>query len=246
MHKTIVITDLTQMPKPNEVCVVGVDEQNQSIRPVLPGGVLKRHLYVCHRLVMRPRAKIELKFYSVPIEPPHVEDLGFDPNSIVYKGLCTDVEWEKVLQDSSYSTVDNIYDGLLHKHRWVEARANTRSIGTLSQVNITAVQLPMSSGKLKYQLSFKDKTGFLCRDIPISDLAFRELSFAEVKKCGRNAEIVAQEITAYLKTADRVYLRIGLARPWVKEGTKEEACWTQVTGIYTFPDYLAGKSFADF
>jgi hypothetical protein len=98
MHKTIVITDLTQMPKPNEVCVVGVDEQNQSIRPVLPGGVLKRHLYVCHRLVMRPRAKIELKFYSVPIEPPHVEDLGFDPNSIVYKGLCTDVEWEKVFR----------------------------------------------------------------------------------------------------------------------------------------------------
>jgi len=98
--------------------------------------------------------------------------LGFDPKSVVYEGSCTDAEWGKVLQASSFSTVDDIYDGLLQEHRWVEPGANTRSIGTLSQACVTAVRLP--------------------------------------------------------------------------EWSRKQGCWMQVTGIYAFPDYLEGKSFADF
>jgi len=246
MQKILVITDLTQMPSPNEVCVVGIDEQNKSTRLVIPGGVLKKHLYIGSKLVIRPRAKIEFRFHQIPTEPPHIEDVGFDADSIVYRGLCTDVEWEKVLLGSSFSAVDDIYNGFLQKHRWVEPGANTRSIGTLSQVYIASVQLTMESGKLKYRLSFKDKTGFLYDSIPISDLAFREFSFTEVVKRRRDAATVAQEITGFLKAADRLYLRLGLARPWINPNTGKQGCWMQVTGIYTFPDYMSGKSFADF
>jgi hypothetical protein len=245
MQKTIVITDLTQMPNPDEVCVVGVDQHNQCIRPVLSNGVLKRHLYIDDELVMQPRAKIKFDFHRVPIKPPHIEDLGFDPRSIVYEGLCTDAEWEQVLRGSSFSTVDDIYDGLLQEHRWIEPEANTRSIGTLSQVRVTAAKLPVWSGKLRYRLSFRDNSGFLYNDIPISDLAFRELSYAEVKKRGRSPVAVSQQITSLLTTADRLYLRLGLAHPWRNPNTGKVGCWTQVTGIYTFPDYLEGKSFAD-
>lgn len=246
MQKTIVITDLTQMPNPNGVCVVGVDQHNQCIRPVLTNDVLKRHLYIGDELVVRPRAKIKFEFHQVPIKPPHIEDLGFDPNSIIYEGLCTDAEWEQVLRGSSFSTVDDIYDGLLQEHRWIEPGASTRSIGTLSQVHITAVRLPMWSGKLKYRLSFRDNTGFLYNGIPISDLAFQDFSYAEVKKCNRPPAIVAQEIMSLFISTDRLYLRLGLARPWFNPNISKIGCWTQVTGIYTFPDYLGGKSFADF
>lgn len=45
-----------------------------------------------------------------------------------------------------------------------------------------------------------------------------------------------------LHSVDRIYIRLGLTRPW----GDPEVCWTQVTGIYTFPDYLEGKTFADF
>ncbi len=246
MRQTIVITDLTQMPNPEGVCVVGVDQHNQCIRPVLTNGVLKRHLYIGDELVIQPRAKIKFDFHRVLIEPPHIEDLGFDPNTIVYEGLCTNTEWGQVLQNSSFSTVDGIYDGLLQKHRWVEPGANTRSIGTLSQVRVTAVKLPEWSGKLRYRLSFIDNAGFPYDNISVSDLAFRELSYAEVKKHGRSPATVSEQITSLLTNTDRIYLRLGLARPWVNPNTGNIGCWMQVTGIYTFPDYLGGKSFGDF
>ncbi len=245
MQKTIVITDLTQMPTADGVCIAGIDQHNKCIRPVLPTGVRRRHLYIGDKLAIRPRAKVTFDLHKVPIKLPHIENLGFDPKSVVYDGSCTDTEWEKVLRDSSFNAVDDIYDGLLQEHRWVKPGANTRSIGTLSQVHITAVKLPMWSEKLKYRLSFRDNTGFLYNDVPISDLAFRELSFAEVKKRNRPPATVAQEITSLLTSADRLYLRIGLAREFPR-GDGTFRCWTQVTGIYAFPDYLGGKSFADF
>ena len=151
-----------------------------------------------------------------------------------------------MLRDSSFSTVDDIYDGFLQEQRWVELGANTRSIGTLSQVHSTTVRLPTWAGKLKYRLSFKDSTGFLYDNVPISDLAFQEFSYAEVNKHNRPPAIVAQEITNLLTRSNRLYLRLGLARPWRNPNTGRIGCWTQVTGIYTFPDYLGGKSFADF
>jgi hypothetical protein len=39
------------------------------------------------------------------------------------------------------------------------------------------------------------------------------------------------------------FLRIGLARHWDKF---PDRCYLQVTGIYTFPDYLRGRNFTDF
>jgi len=212
------------MPNPGGVCVVGVDQCNQCIRPVLTSGVLKRHLYVGKELVIRPRAKIKFDFHRVPIEPPHIEDLGFDPNSIVYEGLCTDAEWEQVLRDSSFGTVDDIYDGLLQEHRWVEPGANTRSIGTLSQVRVTAVKLPEWSGKLRYRLSFRDNIGFLYDNIPVSDLAFREFSYTEVKKRNRSPAAVSEQITSLLTSAHRLYLRLGVARPWFNPNIGKIGC----------------------
>jgi hypothetical protein len=40
-----------------------------------------------------------------------------------------------------------------------------------------------------------------------------------------------------------MFLRIGLARHWEKH---PERCHLQITGIYTFPDYLNGRTFTDF
>lgn len=45
------------------------------------------------------------------------------------------------------------------------------------------------------------------------------------------------------QTSSQVYLRIGLARGWKKY---PDRCFLQITGVYTFPDYLDGKIFADF
>ena len=172
MQKTIVITDLTQMGGEG-ICIVGVDQDSQTIRPVLPPpGVLREHLYIKGKLAIRPSAKVRFGFHKVPIEPPHIEDLGFDPKSTVYEGLCTDAEWEEVPKASSFRSVQDIYDGCLQENRWVEPGANTRSLGTVSQIQVISVSLREWSGERRYRLYFADRTGCHYDNVTISDLAF--------------------------------------------------------------------------
>ena len=250
MQKAIVITDLTTMGG-DRVCIVGIDEQLKCIRPVLPPpGVLRKHLYikkhlVFRKLAVRPRAKVRFDFYQVPFTSPHIEDLGFAPGFIAYQGLCNDDEWEAVLEASSFRSVQDIYDGYLQQGRWVEPGANTRSLGTVSQIQVTSVNLQEWSSERRYRFYFRDKTGCQYSNVTISDLAFRRFADTKVNRCG-SLSIAAQQITKLLMSADRLYLRLGLARPWVNPNTGIAGCWMQVTGIHTFPDYLGSKSFADF
>lgn len=248
MRQTIVVTDLTQMKGGNYVCIAGINESGQCMRPVAEDrerGVSKDSLYYESRLIVCPGAKVEFDLYAARLELPHVEDYKFDPNHIVSKGFCSSTEWEDTLRNSSYTVVGEIYDGLLEERKWVKPGANTRSIATLSGASIVNVQLPEWDGKLRYRLSFKDRTGNLF-DCPVSDLTFRELCYKRIKRDSYPRLPVAGELSTLLKNADRVYLRLGLARPFRTTPTTEPKCYLQVTGIHTFPDYLQGKTFADF
>ena len=245
MQKTIVITDLTKMWG-DGVCIAGIDHHSQCIRPVLPGGVRRRHLYVGNMLVIRPRAKVKFDFNEVPIKPPHMENFGFDPSSIKYQGSCADTEWETVLQESLFRSVHDIYDGLLQEGRWVAPGANTRSLGTVTQIQIREVRLEIQTGNRRYRLYFTDAMGHQYDDVTISEMAFRAFSDAQANRLGSSIA-ASTYVKNLLRGADRLYLRLGLAGPWAPPNTSFGLrCWMQVTGIYTFPDYLEGKSFADF
>lgn len=47
-----------------------------------------------------------------------------------------------------------------------------------------------------------------------------------------------------LRAAERVYLRVGLARGFGDAEVRR--CHLQINGVYAFPDYLGGRCFADF
>jgi hypothetical protein len=245
MRQTIVITDLTQMPARDQVCVVGISEKGECIRPVCEGGFRKEYLCIGNNVVIRPRATIEFDFAEAKIEPPHMEDRAFSPSSIINHGLCTDADWENILRNSAYVRVEDIFNGFLQDGKWVRPGSATRSIGTLSKASIANVHLPEWEGKLKYRLSFRDITENLF-DCPVSDLAFRELIYRKVKRNDRPRSDVSRELTEILKRADRIYLRLGLARPFERSTADEPRCDLQVTAVHTFPDYLQGKTFADF
>lgn len=215
-----------------------------------PPGVLRKHLYIrkyiiFEKLAICPRAKIKFDFHQVPLKPPHIEDLGFDSNSISYQGFCDDAEWEAVLKASSFRSVQDIYDGCLQENRWMEPGANTRSLGTVSQIQVTSVNLQEWSGERRYRLCFTDQTGHQYDNVTVSDLAFRAFCDAELNRYSSPLS-ASQQITELLQSVNRLYLRLGLARPWLNPNTGKVGCWMQVTGIYSFPDYLEGKSFADF
>lgn len=240
MKKTIIITDLTQMPKGNEVCVVGIDSEGKCIRPICDGGFLKQYLYDSkRRVIVRPGAKVEFDLGAVDILPPHIEDMIFDPSSIIGRGMCSAIEWENTLRKSSFKTISEIYDGLIQDNAWVMSGAETRSIGTISNTKIIDVYL--TPGTIKPRITFADSSS--CEfERPASDLAMWDRCHSLVKDQGHSILSVQEKLLSSLQNVDRLYLRVGLARPW----GQVSKCWLQITGIYTFPDYLDGKCFDDF
>ena len=242
MRTTLTITDVTRM-QGDKVCVAGIDDYGNCVRPVARGEVRERHLYQGGRLIICPKAKVEFDLAPTRITPPHIEDKGFDPSTITGRGFCTDDEWERILRNSCFDSVEAIFDGHLENDRYVLPRSQTRSLGTIGSVQINHVEIDDYEGKHQFRLSFTDSTGKRYNRLPINDLTLRAYLQKSIATSGEmSAERAALQA---VKSADRLYLRIGLARPWTREGFPE-ACWTQVTGTYTFPDHLEGKTLADF
>ena len=240
--RMLVITDLTLMSA-DEVCIAGVDGDGKCIRPVTPSGVKRHQLFQRGRLAVYPRAKILFDLSPAPIAPPHIEGQRFNPGSIAIQGICSDSEWEAILQKTCFPSVAEMFDGNLDGGRRVPTGAQTRSLGTIGDGRIIRVGIDDSFGSRQFRLDFADPSGKEYRRFPINDLAFRTYFQKTIEILGeREAESVV--LQALLSTK-RIYLRIGLARPETL-GDHPEACWTQVTGTYTLPDYLEGKTFADF
>jgi len=245
MRQRLVITDLTQMPDGGLVCVVGVNERGDTIRPICANGFSKSYLYSGKLLIIRPKSIVEFDFTEDKPQPPHREDKVFDPRFITLQGLCDDKKWEEVLRQTSFYNVEDIFEGYLRYCKWVSPGAQTRSIATLAESYIQFLEIKETGNAVKPRLRFNDSSRREY-DLPVSDLAIRVLCYKRVIRNRENAPKVAKDIASSLWNAQRLYLRIGLARPWRGDDVNEERCYLQVTGIHSFPDYLGGKTFADF
>ena len=243
MRRTLVITDLTYMWA-DTVCIAGVSEDGECVRPIIEDGVRQHHLFRDSLLLVYPRARVEFDLSPTEIRSPHIEDYTFSPESITYRGVCTDYEWETLLRRTASPGIEAMFDGLLEDGRRVPPDSFTKSLGTIADVAAHEVLVDESQGRRQFRMNFTDSTGTTYERYPINDLAFRAVMEKRIELGGdiRDAELAA---TQAINSANRLYLRIGLARPDVL-GDYPEACWTQVTGVYTFPDYLKGKTFADF
>ena len=239
----LVITDLMFMWA-HEVCIAGIDGQGRCVRPVTVGGVKRQHLFRDGRLVVFPGSRVQFDLSPTETVPPHIEDQEFHPRSIVSRGASGETEWEEILRGTSFPSVESVFGGYLEGGRRVPPGAQTRSLGTIGDVLIFGVEVDDSYGRHQYRLDFADSSGKRYRRFPINDLAFRTALEKTIEALGDKREAERRSLRG-LRSEDRIYLRIGLARPDLL-GDHPEACWTQVTGIYTFPDYLRGKTFADF
>ncbi len=243
MRKRIVITDLTYMWE-DQVCIAGADRDGLCIRPVLQDGVKRHHLFRDGRLQVYPRALVELELSPVELTPPHIEDMRFEPDSLTRVVDCNDSQWERVLNMTCFPSIEEMFDGYVEEGRRVKPGANTRSLGTIYGAQVLKIRIDDSYGRRQLRMDFLDPSGKPYNRLPINDLAFRGYFHKTADELGGEA-MAEGALQRAIDSADRVYLRIGLARP-TQLGNYPEACWTQVTGVYTFPDYLEGKTFADF
>jgi len=140
--------------------------------------------------------------------------------------------------------VGNIFGTEIHTGPgwYVRSGEGTRSLGTVAPQSVERVGFAVKGdGIYDYRLAFTDRAGYRYT-LAVTDLAFRHyLAFLHTHE-GQNPDECAAALTLVLQ-ANRTYLRIGLARHWDRY---PDRCYLQITSVYTFPDYLGGRCFADF
>jgi hypothetical protein len=245
MKQQIAITDLTRMQEP-KVCIAGYAKDGTCVRPVIPfQGIPEWFLHKDDCLIVRPFAVVELDLLRHTPEPPHTEDWEIDRfHRRLVVAQLPDGRKQHLLERTSSGSVTDIFETEIHDDFgfYVKAGEGARSLGTLRPAEIGGVIYePKSDGKWDYRIVFKDQAGQVYR-LAVTDLAYRcYLDYGRVEVGYPVGELVSR--LASLFNQRTTFLRIGLARQWERF---PDRCYLQITGIYTFPDYLRGRCYADF
>lgn len=241
MITKLVITDLTRMHR-GKVCIAGYDASHQCVRPTLPPpGIDERILYQQDQAIVYPFALVELDLLEPEHKPPHTEDVRFDPGSIHH--IRTVMNRQVVLEWSLFKSVAALFEQPVHSDFgfYVMDCQGPRSLGTVRPRKIVkAIYEPGDEETWDYRLHFIDGAGDLYR-LKITDLTWQYYCQSR-RGPETQPQDIAGELTEKLQRS-KVYLRIGLARGWKKF---PDRCYLQITGVYTFPDYLEGRIFCDF
>ena len=249
MQRDILITDLTAMQK-DRVCIAGVSRDWAPARPVFArASPARSHLCRDGQVLIRPRAVLSLHLepFARPAAP-HVEDcLWSQPRTARFLQLLEDERWRRVLQRLADACPRPLFGAGLQRlgnerNRVLRPGPAACSLATLRCAGPVTFHFILKSSapdKFRYALHFSDDHGASYENIPVTDLALRACARASFLE-GASAPAVSESLTAQLNAADSLFLRVGLGRRY------KGRYWLQVNGIYSFPDFLQGRCFADF
>ena len=153
------------------------------------------------------------------------------------------------MERTASESVEAIFHAKIHKNKHIAPGDGERSLGTIKPLSIDKLgfyRLTFNDIETdKFSLNFTDATHQVYKQIPITDLSLRYyIEYLRVHKRYHPRRIRA--LLEHQFNESEVWLRLGLTRPYQKSDTDQKWCYIQATGIYTFPDYLDGKCFADF
>jgi hypothetical protein len=244
MQTWLTITDVTRMHA-GKVCIAGVADDGRVIRPIFArDGISEAWLYQDQTPIIRPFARLMFEYIRPRSQPPHTEDWIINPDFKRYDIPLSDVERRALLIKISFPSVRDIFQADIQSNpgRFLREGQGIRSLGTIKPAKIISSRISDQNGKCDYRLTFTDQTGVEFT-LPIVDLTFRYA----VDHLRTNGNLSSNLINLFLQAffeRYEVFLRIGVTRPtWVEH---PHCCFLQITAIYTFPDYLDDKCFADF
>jgi hypothetical protein len=245
MKQHIAITDLTRMQGP-KVCIAGYTKDGRCLRPVIPfQGIQEWFLRKDDCLIIRPFAVVELDFLRPVPQAPHTEDWEIDHfhRRLVVAQLPEEKK-RRLMDRTASPSVAAIFGAHIRDDFgfYIQTGEGERSLGTVRPAEVSQVVYePKAGGKWDYRLVFKDQAGETYR-LAVTDLAYRCcLDYGRLQVGYPVDEMIAR--LARLLNGRDSFLRIGLARQWERF---PDRCYLQVTGVHTFPDYLRGRSYADF
>lgn len=249
--RKMLVTDVTRMSG-RRVCIAGLVGSSWDslacVRPVLlPPGIDEDFLFEDGIPIIRPFAVVKLDFTEACNSiPPHTEDWMIDGR---YRQFCRELnlsERHKILSRIATGAVTELFGCPICEGKYVTQGAGQCSLGTIRVRSLHSVRFTRKDEseprKFDFRLSFTDEAND-CHRLAVTDLAFRRYCVHQHASMQCACEEVSSRLTFTLQQADELFFRIGLARGWSEH---PERCYLQVTGVYSFPDYLEGACFADF
>ncbi len=242
--KTIVtITDITRMAPPF-VCLAGVMEDRQNIRIQFVDSRIDED-WLCNNGVatVRPFARLGFNLLAPRPEPPHTEDWYVDKYHPENLGQLAPAEQVNFLSSICDPSVAAIFGAeILRDPGFYVLKGNgSRSLGTVRVAHLYDASYQFFEKSWDCRLRFEDPIGEVYT-LKVKDLnlcAYLDhIREHEKLSCDQIGKRLLHELS--IKPC---YLRIGLARGWARF---PDRCYLQVTGVFTSPDYLQGRWFADF
>lgn len=251
-RRALVITDLTRM-QDERVCLAGYpvdlawNEAPVCVRPDFRYGVITEPWLFSHgRVIVRPFAVVGVDLIEHRPRPPHTEDWAIDERVRVARWAYDDEERHALLTHLDDGSVVNIFGApIVHEGRWwVTAGTGVRSLGTIQPSRVVGVVLApkVARNGWDYRIAFDDVASDRY-DLAVTDLAFRFALDHRRDWDGQSPSEIADTTLNTLQAAKALFLRIGLTRGFPD---RPDRCYLQITGVYSFPDYLGGRCFADF
>lgn len=242
MIKRVRITDLTRMSPPR-VCIAGYDEDNICVRPVLRyEQIVEDDLNTATGLIT-PFAEVEYDLTPAPGAAPHVEDQVYAPQSVKWVRALSEHERYNLLRATALPRVEEAFGAPLVNigGYFVRMGSGLRSLVAIHLRHAPTVQLLEQSGHTKWRLTFRDSANHEY-NLPITDLTWHYFAAVQRQYGGNDCKALEGRLNRLLVQSDH-FLRLGLTREF-PSGSHQ--CWLQVNGIYTFPDYLDGYTFAEY
>lgn len=130
MIKKIIITDLSRMKEPN-VCIFGVDEHKEGVRPVIRYEGINENYAIENNIL--PFNEIEFDLTKiVPVILPHIEDLGINErHKPRFIRKLSDDEVKNLLDGISYSCIKDIFGADIYENKYLNEGCGRRSLGTI-------------------------------------------------------------------------------------------------------------------
>ncbi len=252
METPLIITDVTRMSG-SRVCVAGITEDGRTIRPTLPfPGIQEDWLYTNKQCVIRPFSEVVLGLLCHQSNPPpHTEDWVIDPAIKKFTRILDNQEKKDLLNNIAFPKVSDIFEAEIHTDigNYIREGEGVRSLGTIKAQSIAFVSCEEKTDELKTDEQ-KNMINILFKDasnqeysLAVTDLTFRYYVNYLHEIEGLRHGSIGLKVQRLLNQRE-TYLRIGLTRPtWKKYPHR---CFLQINGVYSFPDYLDGRCFADF
>lgn len=245
MKRAVIITDLTQM-RGQRVCIAGYFNDFKCVRPVDANQRIdKKWILDSQEAVIHPFAVVEFDFEDKKgIQKPHTEDW---PISINYRSKLDVLDFqqrEELLLKIDDTLVENIFKAPIHRipGYYIQVGDGERSLGTVCHPEILNVFCGNRYGRTGYRITFRDSADKVY-ELTVTDLAFRYFIDHLKRSYKEDHQKASQYMLRKLKEAN-VHLRVGLARGWDSNpSSPQDKCFLQVTGVYSFPDYLDGSTF---